>query len=74
MAEIPMLNKMVALFVGGILAAVLIPVALLQLAQAVFVDNSTGTPVIVDPTNVVLFSVISIAVVVVVVILFFKEI
>lgn len=59
-------DKLVGVFVGAILAAALIPVALQQLATA----NLTGL----DASTIALFGVIAIAIIVAVVILFFKMI
>ena len=64
MAESKIINTLVGVFVGAILAAALIPVALQQLATA----NTSGL----DASTVALFGVIGIAIVVVVVVLFFK--
>ena len=61
-----MTDKMVGIFVGAILAAALIPVSLQMLATA----NTTGLSTAV----IALFGVISIAIIVAVVILFFKQI
>ena len=66
MATTMVTDKLVAVFVGAILAAALIPVALQQLASA----NLTGL----DASTVALFGVIGIAIIVAVVILFFKMI
>lgn len=57
-------DKVVGIFVAAILAAALIPVALQLLATA----NTTGF----DAATLALFGVLSIAVIVVVVVLFFK--
>lgn len=59
-------DKVISVFIGAILAAALIPVALQQLATA----NTTGF----DSATLALFGVISIAVIVAVVVLFFKMI
>ncbi len=59
-------DKVVAIFVGAILAAALIPVSLQMLATA----NVSGL----DASTAALYGVISIAVIVAVVILFFKMI
>lgn len=68
-------DKMIALFVGGILAAALIPVGLQQLSTgAVGLTNISGTGVNVDASVIALYGIISIAVIVAVVILFFKAI
>ena len=64
-------DKLVAIFVGAILAAALIPVALQQLAAAVFI-NFSGESVNVPAEQIALYGVIAIAVIVVVVIIFFK--
>ena len=64
MADNKIVNTLVGVFVGAILAAALIPVALQQLATA----NLSGL----DASTVALFGVIAIAIVVVVVVLFFK--
>lgn len=64
MADKKIVDTLVGVFVGAILAAALIPVALQQLATA----NTTGL----DASTVALFGVIGIAIVVVVVVLFFK--
>lgn len=66
MAEKRVIDTLVGVFVGAILAAALIPVALQSLATA----NLTGL----DASTVALFGVIGIAIIVVVVILFFKMI
>lgn len=59
-------DKMIGIFIGAILAAALIPVALQNLATA----NTTGL----DTSVIALFGVISIAIIVAVVIVFFKMI
>ena len=64
MADKKIVDTLVGVFVGAILAAALIPVALQQLATA----NTSGL----DASTVALFGVIGIAIVVVVVVLFFK--
>lgn len=64
MTDKKIVDTLVGVFVGAILAAALIPVALQQLATA----NTTGL----DASTVALFGVIGIAIVVVVVVLFFK--
>ena len=64
MTDNKIVNTLVGVFVGAILAAALIPVALQQLATA----NLSGL----DASTVALFGVIAIAIVVVVVVLFFK--
>lgn len=61
-----MTDRMVSLFVGAILAAALIPVALQQLASG----NLTGL----DPAVAALYGVIAIAIIVAVVVVFFKVI
>ena len=79
---VDMTDKMVAIFVGAILAAALIPVSLQMLAGGIVADNITkyggynwtGTDTIVNPAILALYGVISIAVIVVVVVLFFKQI
>lgn len=75
MAEQKIINTLVGVFVGAILAAALIPVALTQLATANLTGFSIGVPNesrSVDPAVIALFAVIGIAVIVVVVITFFK--
>lgn len=59
-----MTDKMVGIFIGAILAAALIPVALQSLATA----NTTGL----SSSVIALFGVVSIAIIVAVVIAFFK--
>ena len=71
MAQQKIINVLVGVFVGAILAAALIPVALQQLTAADF-TNVSGTGVDVDTSIVALYGVIGIAVIVVVVVLFFK--
>ena len=71
MAEQKIVNTLVGVFVGAILAAAMIPVALQQLAAASF-TNISGTGTDVPLAQVALYGVIAIAVIVVVVVLFFK--
>lgn len=61
-----MTDKLIGLFVGAILAGALIPVALQQLAAG----NTTGL----SASTIALYAVISIAVIVAVVIAFFKTV
>ncbi len=73
-------DKVVAIFVGAVLAAALIPVGLQLLAGQVVAGNLSayggynwsGTDTIINPTVLVLYSVISIAIIVTVVVVFFK--
>lgn len=77
-----MADKMIGIFIGAILAAALIPVALQGLAGGIVADNLTkyggynwsGTDVIVNPGILALYGIISIAVIVVVVVMFFRQI
>lgn len=73
MVDKKILDTLIGVFVGGILAAVLIPIALQQLAAAVFI-NFSGDGTNVPAEQIVLFGVIAIAVIVVVVLIFFKMI
>lgn len=66
-------DKMIGIFVAAILTAALIPVAILQLGNAVF-TNISGSGVNVNPAVVTLYGVIAIAVIVVIVVLFFKQV
>ena len=68
--QIEITDRLVGVFVGAILAAAMIPIALQQLAGASFL-NLTPTG-FVPASQVALFGVISIAVIVVVVLVFFK--
>lgn len=71
MTDKKIIDTLIGVFVGAILAAALIPIALQQLGAASFI-NFSGASVDVPATQVALYGVIAIAVVVVVVILFFR--
>lgn len=66
-------DKMIALFVGAILTAALIPVAILQLGNAVF-TNISGSGTDAAAEVIALYGVIAIAVIVAIVVIFFKQI
>lgn len=66
-------DKMIGIFVAAILTAALIPVAILQLANATL-TNISGSGVNVDASVIALYGVLSIAVIVVIVVLFFKQV
>ena len=71
MVDKKIVDTLVGVFVGAILAAVLVPIALQQLAGAVL-TNISGSGTDVPASQIALFGVIAIAVIVVVVVLFFK--
>lgn len=73
-------EKLIGIFIGAILAGALIPVALQQVAGGI-VNNTTnsvmvwkGTNTVVTASELALYAVISIAIIVAVVIAFFKQV
>lgn len=71
MADKKIIDTLIGVFVGAILAAAMIPLALQQLSGAVL-TNISGSGVNVPAAQIALFGVIAIAVIVVVVVMFFK--